>query len=151
MMKALKIAVAAIVGIVAVTLLILRTVGLDPGYTDPRSEEFARNNMIARPGVWLSGDVVKEPVKDWSFVQEELRGKKGKDATIQVETRTRYFVPHSVTVGGDLVRDGKLYVHAHSDPNRMSTPFRTTKLGRVTSIEILASASRLPGKFTRPS
>src|SRR6202030_1217454 len=47
----------------------------------------------------------------------------GKDRTIQVETRTWYGVPHSVTIGGDLVRDGKLYIHGHSDPNRMKIPF----------------------------
>jgi hypothetical protein len=42
-----------------------------------------------RPGLWLSGELVREPVADWSFtdpVQE-----------IFVETRTWYGIPHSVT------------------------------------------------------
>lgn len=123
MRTVMKLGALAVVGIVVVALVILRIVGLEPGYVDPSSEEFARNNRIARPGLWLKGDVVTEPVRDWSFVNAELRGKSGKDRMIQVETRTWYGVPHSVTIGGDLVRDGKLYIHGHSDPNRMKIPF----------------------------
>ena len=51
------------------------------------------------PGLWLPGELVSEPVSDWSFtdaVQE-----------IFVETRTWYGIPHSVTTvcaddGADL-------------------------------------------------
>jgi hypothetical protein len=43
-----------------------------------------------RPGMWLSGEVVKEPVSDWSFT-DALR-------EIFLETRTWYGIPHSVTV-----------------------------------------------------
>lgn len=123
MKKALTICGLALIGLLAMTLLTLRVTGLEPGYIDPRSEEFARANRIARPGLWLTGEVVTEPVQDWSFVTEALRGKSGKDRMIQIEVRTPYFIPHSVTIGGDLVRDGKLYIHAHSDPNRMHIPF----------------------------
>ena len=42
-----------------------------------------------RPGLWLSGEVVEQPVADWSFSNEHRE--------IFVETRTWYFVPHSVT------------------------------------------------------
>ena len=42
-----------------------------------------------RPGLWLSGDVVTEPVSDWSFTDAVPE--------IFVETRTWYGVPHSVT------------------------------------------------------
>lgn len=54
-----------------------------------------------RPGLWLSGDVVREPVSDWSFT----------DALPEIflETRTWYGVPHSVTVVCVGVGD-KLYV-----------------------------------------
>jgi hypothetical protein len=127
MMKAMKIGGAIVVGLVVATLLTLRVTGLEPGYIDPRSEEFARANRIARPGLWLKGEVVTEPVKDWSFVSDTLRGKTGKDRTIQLQVRTPYFIPHSVTIGGDLVRDGKLYIHAHSDPSRMHIPFPNDK------------------------
>ena len=128
MQKALTIFGLALIGLLAMTLLTLRVTGLEPGYIDPRSEEFARANRIARPGLWLTGEVVTEPVQDWSFVTEALRGKSGKDRMIQIEVRTPYFIPHSVTIGGDLVRDGKLYIHAHSDPNRMHVPFPYDKV-----------------------
>lgn len=42
-----------------------------------------------RPGLWLSGEVVREPVKDWSFTDGVPE--------IFVETRTWYGIPHSVT------------------------------------------------------
>lgn len=42
-----------------------------------------------RPGTWLSGERVEEPVEDWSFTD-------GEDE-IFVETRTWYGIPHSVT------------------------------------------------------
>ena len=43
-----------------------------------------------RPGLWLSGEVVKGPVSDWSFTDPINE--------IFVETRTWYGIPHSVTV-----------------------------------------------------
>jgi hypothetical protein len=56
-----------------------------------------------RPGLWLTGEVVREPVSDWSF----------SDATaeIQIETRTWYRIPHSVTIWCVSI-DGALYVGA---------------------------------------
>jgi hypothetical protein len=52
-----------------------------------------------RPGLWLSGELVTEPVTDWSFTDSIFE--------IEVETRTWYHIPHSVTavcaaVGPDL-------------------------------------------------
>jgi hypothetical protein len=54
-----------------------------------------------RPGLRLSGDAVTAPVTDWSFSDafEE----------IQLETKTWYLVPHSVTTVCASV-GGKLYV-----------------------------------------
>lgn len=43
-----------------------------------------------RPGLWLSGEVVREPVADWSWSDAQRE--------IFLETRTWYGVPHSVTV-----------------------------------------------------
>lgn len=55
-----------------------------------------------RPGLgWLSGEVVSEPVTDWSFTDEV--------AEIFVETRTWYGIPHSVTTVC-AAHDGSLYV-----------------------------------------
>ena len=42
-----------------------------------------------RPGFRLSGEVVNEPISDWSFANEFQQ--------IYLETRTWYQVPHSVT------------------------------------------------------
>ena len=41
------------------------------------------------PGLWLSGDLVSEPITDWSFTNEIEE--------IFVETRTSYLLPHSIT------------------------------------------------------
>lgn len=58
-----------------------------------------------RPGLWLSGEVDRQPVGDWSFTDgiEE----------IQIETRTRYGLPHSVTIWCVAI-EGALYVGASS-------------------------------------
>jgi len=45
-----------------------------------------------RPGLWLSGRVEAEFLRDWSFNEEVEE--------IFVETRTWYGVPHSVTIWG---------------------------------------------------
>jgi hypothetical protein len=54
-----------------------------------------------RPGTWLSGEVVTEPVSDWTFVNAVPE--------IFVETHTWYGIPHSVTVVGVGIGD-RLYV-----------------------------------------
>lgn len=43
-----------------------------------------------RTGTWLSGDVVTEPMSDWSFVNEHRE--------ILIETPTWYGIPHSLTI-----------------------------------------------------
>jgi len=42
-----------------------------------------------RPGFWVTGELVTTPVTDWSFTDQFEE--------IYVETRTWYFIPHSVT------------------------------------------------------
>jgi len=42
-----------------------------------------------RPGLGLSGEVVGEPINDWSFSDEY--------SLIYLETQTWYRIPHSVT------------------------------------------------------
>jgi hypothetical protein len=74
--------------IVLVLLLgVLRVTGLEP--------------KDRRPGLWLQGEVVTEPVSDWSFVT--------KYATDRVQTRTWYLIPHSVNTGF-IVYNGQLYL-----------------------------------------
>ena len=54
-----------------------------------------------RPGAWVSGKPMSEPISDWSFVRNHDE--------IFVETQTWYGVPHSVTT--TLAEaDGVLYV-----------------------------------------
>jgi hypothetical protein len=54
-----------------------------------------------RPGQWLRGDVVTQPVSDWSFSNDVDE--------IYVETATWYLVPHSVTTTV-VTSEGTLYV-----------------------------------------
>jgi hypothetical protein len=54
-----------------------------------------------RAGTWLTGTVVTAPVTDWTFTNDHDE--------IFVETRTWYFVPHSVTTTV-VASGGTLYV-----------------------------------------
>jgi hypothetical protein len=54
-----------------------------------------------RPGLYVSGEVVSEPVEDWSFTDGVRE--------IAVETRAWYLLPHSVTTHCASL-DGQLYV-----------------------------------------
>ena len=69
MMKALNIGLLAIGALVVVTPLTLRVTGLEPAYVDPSSEEFAKSSRTTRPGLWLTGEVVHEPVTNWDWVK----------------------------------------------------------------------------------
>jgi hypothetical protein len=53
------------------------------------------------PGLWLKGNVVTTPVTDWSFTD--------KFETANVQTRTRYLIPHSVTTYC-VAYNGQLYL-----------------------------------------
>ncbi|MBI3941029.1 MAG: hypothetical protein HY315_09355 [Acidobacteria bacterium] len=72
-------------------LVTLRITGLDP--VDR-----------GRPGLWLAGERVAEPVTDWSFADQV--------ETIAVETRTPYFVPHSVVIYC-ATYNGQLYLFSN--------------------------------------
>jgi len=85
--KTLLILVGALLACVAVALVTLRIVGLDP--------------KDRRPGLWLTGELVTKPVTDWSFTD--------KYPTIFVQTRSWYGLPHSVTTSC-TAHDGQLYL-----------------------------------------
>ncbi len=72
---------------VVVVLVVLRITGFGP------------HGRI--PGLWLSGTVVTTPVADWSFA--------AKYRTLEIQTHTPYFLPHSVTVAC-ISYMGQLYV-----------------------------------------
>ena len=86
-MRALRIGLGVLVAVVLVALVTLRIVGLDP--------------QDRRPGLWLKGEVVTQPVTDWSFTDNYQN--------IFVQTRSWYGLPHSVTTT-ITAHDGKLYL-----------------------------------------
>jgi hypothetical protein len=116
-MKILKVGIVVIVGILAVALLTLRITGLEPEYLD--LNQLRAHHMIARPGLWLKGEVVTTPVTDWSFVDQVPHPGRSIN-TVLVETRTPYFIPHSVRTM-PFVRNGVLYIRSHQD--RMDKQF----------------------------
>jgi hypothetical protein len=120
-MKVLKTGVVLIVVILAGTLLTLRMTGLEPEYLD--LNQLRAHHMIARPGLWLKGEVVTTPVTDWSFVDKVEHPGRSVN-TVLVETRTPYFIPHSVRTM-PFVRNGVLYIRSHQD--RMDVQFPSDK------------------------
>ena len=124
MMKALKIGLLVVGALVVVTLLTLRVTGLEPAYVDPSSEEFAKSGRTTRPGLWLTGEVVHEPVTTWDWVNrvnDPIRKN-----TIMLETRTWYGIPHSVTIG-IIGRGDKLYVSGSERDFRLKKGFPYSK------------------------
>ena len=64
------------------------------------------------PGLWLRGDVVDPPPRDWSFTDAHKE--------IFVEVATPYFLPHSVTIWCAQIH-GQLYIGAR-DPDTKHWP-----------------------------
>jgi len=63
-----------------------------------------------RPGLALIGEVVREPVTDWSFTAQHRE--------ILIETQTPYRIPHSVTiVCADA--DGQLFIGARNPVGKL--------------------------------
>jgi hypothetical protein len=120
-MKILKVSTVLIVVLLALTLLTLRVTGLEPEYLD--LDQLRAHHMIARPGLWLKGEVATTPVADWSFVDKVEHPGRSIN-TVLVETRTPYFIPHSVRTM-PFVRDGQLYLRSHQD--RMDLQFPNDK------------------------
>jgi hypothetical protein len=120
-MKKFKVGVVLIVVILGLALFILQTIGLEPEYLD--LNQLRAHGMIARPGLWLKGEVVTTPVTDWSFVEKVEHPGQSLN-TVLVETRTPYFIPHSVRTI-PFVRNGQLYIRSHQD--RMDVPFPNDK------------------------
>src|SRR3984893_5662989 len=120
-MKILKAGIVLIVVLLALTLLTLRVTGLEPQFCDLNDRRAP--HMIARPGLWLKGEVVTTPVTDWLFVDKVEHPGRSLN-TVLVETRTPYFIPHSVRTM-PYVRNGQLYIRSHQD--RMDVQFPNDK------------------------
>jgi len=85
--KYLSLAVLTSVVVAVIALVYLRTVGYEPKDT--------------KPGLWLVGAQAMELNSGWSFTNQIEE--------IYVETRTPYFVPHSITTYC-AVYNGNLYL-----------------------------------------
>jgi hypothetical protein len=120
-MKMLRVGLVLIIVILALTLFTLRLTGLEPQYLD--LNDLRAHHMIARPGLWLRGEVVTTPVTDWSFVDKAEHPGRSLN-TVLLETRTPYFIPHSVRAIPS-VRGGQLYIRSHQD--RMDVEFPRDK------------------------
>src|ERR1700739_4762749 len=116
-MKTLRVGAILILVILGVTLVTLRFTGLEPEYLD--LNQLRAHHMIARPGLWLNGEVVTAPITDWSFVNDVPHPGRSIN-TVLVETRTLYFIPHSVRTM-PFVRNGVLFIRSHQD--RMDVQF----------------------------
>ena len=118
MVKSFKIAVLAALSLLAGVLTVLRITGLDPGH--PSFEEYAEAGRSARPGLWLSGELIREPVAHWDWVNQ-FDEPFGENATA-METRTWYGIPHSVRVLL-LPRGEKLYLQSSAQTFRLDSGF----------------------------
>ncbi|MCH1600996.1 MAG: nitroreductase family deazaflavin-dependent oxidoreductase [Pseudomonadales bacterium] len=117
-MKSLKIGLLVIGLLLLGTLLTLRVTGFPPGH--PTAGDYVNAGRSARPGLWLAGEVVSEAVTNWDWV-DQYSDAFAEDAT-ELETRTWYGIPHSVTVL--LVpRGDKLYLQSSAQTFRLNKEF----------------------------
>ena len=101
-------------------LFILRITGLDPEYMDYTAQEYNERGRMTLPGLWLSGEVVKEPIENWDWVLDVAHPERGN--TIMVETQTWYGIPYSVTVL-PTPRGKKMYIGGSARDARLERDF----------------------------
>lgn len=120
MKKALKVSLLVIGILVVIPLLVLRMTGLEPQFIAPESQAYADSGRTAGPGLWLKGEVVREPVKNWDWVREVNHPVR--EHFIMMETNTWYGIPHSVTVRLNP-RGDKLYLVGTAQGARLVKEF----------------------------
>jgi len=106
------------------TLLTLRVIGLDPEYMDYTTEEYNQRGRMTLPGLWLKGEVVREPIDNWDWVNEVNHPVRGN--TIMVETRTWYGIPYSVTILPNP-RGDQFYIGGSARGDRLAREFPNYK------------------------
>jgi hypothetical protein len=123
-MRNVKIGLAIVGSLLVLTLLTLRVTGLEPGYVDPTSPAFVESGRTGGWGLWLTGEVVREPVENWDWVlqvDDPVRGN-----SVMIETRTWYGIPHSVNI--NLVPRGEqLYISGSEQDFRLEKEFPHSK------------------------
>jgi hypothetical protein len=98
-------AVAALVAIVLAGLVVLRVAGPEPAHVDPNIVISQGLNYFVRPAFWQTGEVVRTPVDDWSFVADWVK----KNGSIVLETQSPWFIPHAVRVT-PIVMNNQVYI-----------------------------------------
>ncbi|MEX2489642.1 MAG: hypothetical protein WD356_08980, partial [Pseudomonadales bacterium] len=86
--------------------------------------EFRERGRTGYPGLWLSGDVVREPVRDWDWILDVNHPVRGN--TIMLETRTWYGIPHSVVINATPRADA-LYIGGSEQDFRLEREFPHSK------------------------
>ena len=124
MQRLLKIGIPLVATVAVLALLTLRVIGFDPPYLDARSDEFAERGRTGYPGLWLSGEVVREPVSNWDWVNDVNDPVRGN--TIMLETRTWYGIPHSVVIN-PTPRGDELYIGGSEQDFRLDRGFPDSK------------------------
>ena len=116
----MKISLLVLGILVVVPLLVLRVTGLEPRFIAPETQAYADSGRTAGPGLWLKGEVVREPVKNWDWVREGDHPVR--EHFIMRETNTWYGIPHSVTVRLNP-RGDKLYLVGTAQGARLGKEF----------------------------
>ncbi len=119
-MKKTKIVLIGIAVLMSGTLMTLRVTGLEPEYMDYTTEEYTQRGRMTLPGLWLTGEVVREPVENWDWVNEVDHPVRGN--TIMLETRTWYGIPYSVTIL-PTPRGDSLYIGGSARDDRLVREF----------------------------
>ena len=101
-------------------LLTMRVTGLDPEYMDYTTQEYNERGRMTLPGLWLSGEVVKEPIDNWDWVLDVSHPERGN--TIMLETQTWYGIPYSVTIL-PTPRGDKMYIGGSARDARLARVF----------------------------
>jgi F420H(2)-dependent quinone reductase len=98
----------------------LRVTGFEPEYMDYTTEAYNQRGRMTLPGLWLAGEVVREPVENWDWVSDVEHPVRGN--TIMLETHTWYGIPYSVTIL-PTPRGDKLYIGGSARGARLEREF----------------------------
>ena len=94
-----------LVVVLALALVTLRFIGFEP--------------RDRSPGLWVTGELVTTPIIDWSFTRSIEE--------IFVETRTWYYIPHSVTTYCSIYNDQLYLFSAYYQGGSFQRPEPGTK------------------------
>lgn len=119
-----RVGTTIVLGLVLIGLLILRFTGFEPPYLDPSTEEFRERGRTGYPGLWLTGDVVQEPITSWDWINQVNDPVRGN--TIMLETKTWYGIPHSVVINA-IPRGDNLYFSGSEAGDRLNDEFPYSK------------------------